>query len=237
MNFVRVVMVASALVFGAGAAWPTPVQIKLVSVTPGGGNNVTVGKTPSGSTGGYRAVAQNYTEIPPGGVLGDFVAWCLDLAATVNIGGTYNYKITDTPFSNSFGLSATQRNRVQAMFDANYDTVSANLAANAGAFQLGLWESIFEADGTALSLTTCDFKGQGINPTLTTAASGYLTAAVSYLTGGFARKYDLSFLESTQTPRRQNLVTASPVPLPAAAWLLVGAIGALAAARRREPAA
>ena len=52
------------------------------------------------------------------------------------------------------------------------------------------------------------------------------------------RQFDLTFLEGELNGdvHSQNLVTASPVPLPATALLLVGALGGLGALRRKRRA-
>lgn len=51
------------------------------------------------------------------------------------------------------------------------------------------------------------------------------------------RVWNLTFLESQDTPTRQNLVTVTPVPVPAAAGLMLLALGGLAAVGRRRRAA
>ena len=57
---------------------------------------------------------------------------------------------------------------------------------------------------------------------------------------GPTQSYKLTFLESNDqrgnSQYSQNLVTASPVPLPAAGFLLIGALGGLAAVGRRKRA-
>ena len=45
--------------------------------------------------------------------LTEFLAWCLDIASLLGTGSAFDYNITDTPFSNSFGLDPLQLGRVQ----------------------------------------------------------------------------------------------------------------------------
>lgn len=157
-----------------------------------------------------------------------FIAWCLDLQHTVSAGGPYQYMVTDSPFSNSF-LAPGAAGRVQSLFDANYKSVDAYDAVDAAAFQLGLWEVAYDSD---FDLGTGDFKGAGFGSdaaAITTAAMGYLTAASGYLGG---QKFNVRFLENADQTTRQNLVTASAVPIPAAGVLLLTGAAGLGVLRR-----
>jgi hypothetical protein len=44
--------------------------------------------------------------------------------------------------------------------------------------------------------------------------------------------YQVAYLESTGNPASQNLVTVSPVPLPAAGLLMLAGLGGLASTRK-----
>lgn len=169
------------------------------------------------------------------GTLDSFLAWCLDLGSFLSTSATAEkpYVITDNPFSNSFGMDATEQARVQSVFDANYGTLDVTNGVDAAGFQVALWNALYDGDLDA---------GDGVfsvseNAAVIAAANGYLTAADAY---DGSKAYRLTFLESTpeqgQT-KHQNLVTVSPVPLPAAGILLLAAFGGLGfAARRRKPA-
>ena len=249
MHFLKTTVATAAVCLFASAASAALVDVKLVSVTPALNSNstVNVSATPSGSIGNKYAVAQNYTSTTVG--LDSFVAFCLDLAASVGVNGNYTYNtinepFTDNnPFNNSYGFNSTQRERIQALFDANYATASTDWSSNASAFQLALWESGFESDSNALSLGAGVFQGADLSgSSISTKATGYLTAAFNYLTNNGAQKYALTYLESApgngqNTNRSQNLVTATVVPLPAAGMLLIGALGALGLSSRRKKAA
>ena len=162
--------------------------------------------------------------------MGDFLAWCLDLQYALDVNTPSPYSITDTPFSNSYGLYAGERARVQAVFDANYGTLDAGDADQAAGFQLALWEVLYDED---FNLSTGKFRATAESGILG-FADGFLSAADGY---GDGRKFKLTFFESTADPQRQNLVAASPVPLPASALLLLGGLGGLgglSALRRRK---
>jgi hypothetical protein len=117
------------------------------------------------------------------------------------------------------------------VFDANYATLDTGNNTQAAGFQVALWDALYDTGWDA---------GAGVF----TVASGAVRnqantflAAASTAFGG-PKAYNLTFLESRATnPQSQNLVTATPVPLPAAAFLLAGALGGLAALRRRKTAA
>ena len=157
------------------------------------------------------------------------VVLCMDILAYVSSNTVYPYKMTNTPFSNSYGLSGGAVAKLQALFDSSYSAALTSTAKSAG-FQVAAWNLIYDGD---LSVDTGSFQQNGSSASKT-AANAFLAAAGSY---GGGKKYNLTFLESTKTPTRsQNLVTVAAVPIPAAGLMLIGALGGLFAARRRRKA-
>lgn len=183
--------------------------------------------------GGYSATD---TTPAPNNVLGDFVAFCLDLAAWIGKGQGYDFKVTATPFSNSVDLIANGGlQRIQAIFDANYsESVATDSIKTSAAFQLALWNAVYDDDWTVTGLAGDGFNATdryyGVNGMIN-QANDYLLAAQNY---NGPKKWRLSFLESTATPRYQNLVTVAPVPLPAAGLMLMGALAGFGLLRRRR---
>ncbi len=166
----------------------------------------------------------------PNSVFGNFVAFCLDLAARSPRGSDNYYSITSNPFTRGIALASGALSRIQAIFDANYsEALATGDSKTSAAFQVALWNAVYDDD---YDVGTGSFQASN-NADVVSLANQYLTAASNY---GGDQKWDLSYLqnENRYRDRRQNLVTASPVPLPAAGLMLIGALGGLALVRRRR---
>ena len=176
------------------------------------------------------------TNTDTSGTLGSFLAWCLDVYSNLSTSSDVarSYTITDDPFGNSYGLSDTEKDRVQNVFDANFGGVTVTNGVQAAGFQLALWNAVYDTDWNVDQEGV--FKAAASNAVIN-QANTYLSAADGF-TGNNA--YRLSFLESTPNTgevKYQNLVTVSPVPLPAAGVLLLAALGGLGFAGRRRKSA
>jgi len=155
--------------------------------------------------------------------VGDFLAFCVDLAQHMSSGNVYEYGV-------DLFSSAVVEN-LDKLFTSAFAGVDTNVEG--AAFQVAIWEIITDT-GSALDLGVGSFiasdpydDGQDVIG----LASSYL-AGLGTETGG----YMLTFLSSDQG---QDLVTAtpSPVPLPAAGLMLGFGMASLVAMRRkRKPA-
>ena len=223
-------LAASALALTAGGVSAAPITVEFNGIVKGS-NNMTITKAPvlpaysSPTAGGF-----SMTGINP--AIGDFIAWCLDLATSIHGTNPLTYVVTDTPVSGGFNV---YKDQVATLFrNSNYsDSVTDKNSTSAG-FQLALWEVAYDtpdADGN-FSLGTGAFQATAGSAILREANAflAYMTTPHHDAGGGPA----VTFLQNIDNPLRQSLVTASPIPLPAAAWLLIGGIGMLAAARRRR---
>lgn len=235
--FFQKIAVAATAVAIAVVAPATAATLNLNGAAAGGYKEVRVNAPDVWShTARVDAGAYDMTDVTPApnNVLGNFVAFCLDLAAWIGKGEGYEYKITDTPFSNSVDLIANGGvQRIQAIFDASYsEAVATDSKKTSAAFQVALWNAVYDDDWTVSGGT--GFTASGKHGVIS-QANAYLAAAENY-TGD--KKWRLSFLESTKQPHRyQNLVTVAPVPLPAAGFMLLGALAGFGLLRRRSTAA
>lgn len=234
----RMVLAAGFAAVGmlGGAANALTLQLDSYTATV---QTVSIGASPvTGTPNQVGATGFNVTDTT--GDMGSFVAWCLDISHyLMGTGDSQLYSVTDNPFSNSFGLTTVARDRIQLMFDANYDSVDFSNGDQAAAFQMALWEAAYEDDSGILDLTNGLFSASsnGSNG----LAATYIANALSYAGD---KLWNMTFLEvAGYGPDRgkntgQNLVTVSAVPLPAAGLLLLtGLLGAGVVSRRRSTGA
>ncbi len=224
---------AASVVLTVGAASATTVSLRYDGGTATGSVDFT--STPGGVTPAYDpagAFGFRMTDVTaPQSVLGSFVAWCLDLTHPLGTRGNHAYTITSTPFSNSYGLNSDEMMRVQSVFDANFSGVDVRNRTQAAAFQVALWNSLYDADMLADAGIFAISNVGSSYAAIAAKANLYLSAARTF---SGPRVWNLTFLESAERPVRQNLVTATPVPLPAGAGLLLLALGGLGVAARRR---
>lgn len=204
------------------------------TVTVSQQNSSNVFKDASGQNGWYQTSSYSLngvartalaglfrmTETTAGGAVTNFVGVCLEPLETLRLPKLYD---ESTPLGASVvgQLGALLKNALALVTDAK----------SAAAFQLAAWEISNESNG-ALNLGAGAF-------TVTAAGQGTQALAQSWLdliTNGTWKKNNQVMI--LQAPGTQDLLTDLPaeVPVPAAGILLVGALGGLAAVRRRRSA-
>lgn len=236
----RISLFSGAVALSLLASTATATPISLVYDGPSVTNSddretVTITTSPVTVATENSVYANGFNMTDTSGTIGSFLAWCLDVSSFLsNSGSTAEaYIITDDPFSNSYGLSDTEQARVQSVFDANFGTLDATNGVEAAGFQVALWNALYEGDlfaeAGAFAVSASQAVIDKANYFLGTAANDNPNENL----------YQMSFLESApgdDQTRRQNLVTVSPVPLPAAGMLLLVALGGLGFAGRRRKA-
>lgn len=159
----------------------------------------------------------------------DFIAFCIDLEGFV---GDDNYYINnDAPFDPVRKLTDFQKTNVENLFQASYSGVDAFDNIQAAAFQLALWEAAYETEEALdLSLDDGNRFGTSSNAAIKDQADAYLDMLANW---DGTTLFQVNFLDA-ELDGRQDLVMATPVPLPAAGLLLIGSLGALGALKRRR---
>jgi hypothetical protein len=189
------------------------------------------------STPGALAGAFDFDEVDGGGtVLSSFVAWCFDLDNGIST-GTYTYNAASGLLSSNPPYLAGAQTRVQTLFDSAYDLDETDgvlsSAVNSAAFQLALWEVLYD-DDLDLGTTLADADTNGGYGFAGSGGDG-VTAKAQYYLGKYdpdaAKAWNIATFDSESA---QDIGVATAIPLPAAAWLLLGVSGALVGAKRRS---
>lgn len=234
------VVVAASIFALAGSGTASAATLYQVSPTSAFGSNAS--STVSIERGSYDVTSQAggfSLTTAPGNPGASFVAWCLDIFTSLDLPETYN--ITTTPFSQTSGtISPTRLSNIQKLFNTGYSTAMLTNGAKSAGFQLALWELLYETAGS-FNLYTGFFNAES-----NTAARNFANEFLGNLGNVATSAYQLVFYESAESTRRgneiqlsQNLVSVTPVPLPAAGLLLgAGVLGlfGLKRMKRREAA-
>jgi len=164
----------------------------------------------------------------------DFLAWCFDIDKTIAQGQSLTYTINSNLLNNNPPYLPGAKDRIQKLFDKSYNldlfaSTNTNRSANSAGFQIAIWEVLYDTDANGVyDLTGGAFKvNSGVTAALT-AAAGFLDGSATYAGD---QKWTITTYESET---HQDLGVATVIPLPAAAWLLLGVSGALVAAKRRK---
>lgn len=165
----------------------------------------------------YERVGGDYNPL----LSGDFVAFCIEINQPARMTRTYSYtveELEDAPVpgvgaGNGLGMGAAKALEIQKLWAKYYDQaiLSAN---NAAAFQIAIWEIIYDGD---LSLSAGGFRARYPSLAPVVTAQNWL----KNLTWSGA----LPDLRALSSPTAQDQVFLAPpqpaptvVPLPAAAW-------------------
>lgn len=217
---------AVAAMVSAGAASAGTVKVSFQQ--PGGlfGVNNLYQKVTVATTGPGidREVSAGMFHMTGDGGMGDFLAFCVDLVQFIADPTTY------TVDPNLYtGDTLTNMNKLfySALGGASLGWVI-DTSLEAAGLQVALWEVMLDTDN-GLDLEDGAFEMSG-NAAAQAQAQTYLDGML----GARDDAYDLTFLYSAE---KQDVVTVSPIPLPAAGLLMMFALGGLGVASRRRKAA
>ena len=230
-RFARRAILTSLAVLGTGAAASADVVATFTGSSPAqtltttadkGGGPVTYNGVPVGPF--------NFTASDTGGTGLDtnFRSFCADYFQFVTAGNGYTFSTVSASALPDVGGDLLKNARIQNLFDKFYET--ATDAEKGGAFQLALWELLYDGSGSSLSIGSGNFSASGSGTALG-VAQGWLD---NIDTPAPAQKYQLIGLLSPTAQDQLAAVpnTPSPVPAPAGAILLVIGAAALYARRR-----
>ena len=148
----------------------------------------------------------------------DWLAFCIDLFQTYHM--PTDFDVVAAP--GGAGSPFFQRlDKLYTSYFAGVDT-----SVEAAAFQIAIWEILYDG---SLNLGDGEFRLVEVGDAVLSQVNAYLTGLDQQTGGGYA----FTFLKNETY---QDLVIASPVPLPAGALLLLGALGAMGVARRKAVA-
>jgi hypothetical protein len=230
IRFARTALLAGLATFGVGSVAKADVLTTFTGTAPASTSNTTAfGTTVNGMPVGAFNFANSTSSDPRIG--SSFKSFCADYFQPVIASNTYNYSVVSAGDLPDIGGDATKLGRVQELFNRFYNTAVAGNADTGGAFQLALWELLYDGAGTT-GLTTGNFTATGgANVTI---ANNWLSTIDD---PNAASPTDNLTLVGLFNATAQDQLTAVPSqvnPIPAPAGVVLVAIGGLVMAARRR---
>jgi hypothetical protein len=207
----------------APAAYADPFKATGFAV---GSQSITLTDPPPLYNGSVSAGAFNLN--PPAGE----IAYCIDLAQTISFGTLY-YDYTKSSLAADGVLSSLRKGEIAQLFHGFY-TTSLLSSKNSAAFQLALWEIVFET-GSSLDVDGAHSATRG-----TTYATGpdapdtVIGIADAWLAGLGAFSTDTTGLYTYRSPEHQDQIVYHRTPEPPTLIILGAGLGLIAFLARRR---
>ena len=149
------------------------------------------------------------------------------VAADTTLAANDFFLMGNSTFESIFGITSDQTESL-SIENSSYTMVLRDAAST-------VIETIFVTDGGASD--AANIAGSTITPDFTIGPDGSFLPAGFYRDGDGSTTFELLEFSPrpapSATPGFENLSSASPVPVPAAAWLFVSAFGGLIVLRRK----
>jgi hypothetical protein len=160
------------------------------------------------------------------------IAYCIDLAQTISFGTLYN-DYTKSSLAADGGLTAPRKGEIAQLFHGFYDVSLLN-STNSAAFQLALWEIVFET-GASLDVDSTHGATRGVNyATSPDTPGGVIATANVWLAGLGGFSTDTTGLFTYRSGEHQDQIVYHYVPGPPT-WTILGAgLGLVAFLLRRR---
>lgn len=232
IGFARRLVLAGVAALGLGSAAKADVVATFTGTSP----YSTASTTNFGGTiDGMPVGTFNYTVVSSTDprFSGTFQSFCADYFQPVTTGQTYSYTPVAISALPDVGTDPTKLARIQGLYNRFYKTATTGNADQGGAFQLALWEILYDGTGT-LNLNSGNFTATGLNGSANaTIAQSWLNTLDDPNAPPPANSYQLVGLFNKDF-QDQILPFSSPASVPAPAALVLAVIGGgVLLARRR----
>ena len=142
-------------------------------------------------------------------------AWCVDV---------FDWLATSKVYNNGNTSNINNFDKLQQLVNQSYSNV--NNATTSAAFQLAVWDIVTESAGaSSFNLSTGRFTASGSGISTAIGLANAWLGLDQAVTGNYNIAYYIYGDGLIPNGNTQNLISMSPVPLPAAGLLMLSALG------------